>query len=120
MPKENIDELIQQLRDLQLQQDAIINRIAQAKQELEEENDDAQDSWRPTGSYDWAVGDKVKITNKVTVPGFRRPTEANRLAHITKIIKTPFKTQVHFTTISELKCRQIDSNLLWMNRPKRK
>ena len=118
MPTEDIEDLIKQLKELQLQQDVIIGKIPKAKQQSEGQQHAEHQHWRPTSSLDWAVGDKVKITNKVTVPGFRRPTEEDATAHITKIIKTPYKTRVHFTTISGLKRWRIDSNLSWIKRPR--
>ena len=65
---------------------------------------------------EWAVGDKARIKNKVTVPGFHKPTEENRTARVTKIVKTPYETRVHFTTTSGLKRWRIDTNLTWIKR----
>ena len=118
MVNEDIEDLIKQLKELQLQQDVIIARIAKAKeQSTKREPHTKQKPWYPANSTEWAVGDKVKITNKVTVPGFRKPTEEDAVARITKIIATPYETRVHFTTISGLKRWRIDSNLSWIERP---
>ena len=117
MNNENVEDLIKQLKELQLQQDTIIARIAKAKQQSKGQRPTEQEPWQPANSTEWAVGDKVRITNKVTVPGFRKPTEEDGIAHITKIIKTPYETRVHFTTISGLKRWRLDGNLSWIERP---
>ena len=115
---EDIEDLVKQLKELQLQQDRIIARIATAKKQSEGQTRTEQKRWHPRDSSEWRVGDKVKITNKVTVPGFRKPTEEDATAHISKIVKTPYETRVHFTTISGLKRWRIDSNLSWVGRSK--
>ena len=117
MANEDIKDLVKQLKELQLQQDVIIGRIAKAKRQSKDQPRTGQGRCHPTNSSEWAVGDKVQITNKVTVPGFRRPTKEDTTTHITKIIKTPYKTRIHFTTISGLKRWRIDSNLSWIERP---
>jgi len=81
MPRDSVDELIQQLETLRVEEQAILRRLVDARtRETRERNTDADNEARR-----FRIGDRVRITNQIRNPIGRQANERDRTATVTKL-----------------------------------
>jgi putative ribosome biogenesis GTPase RsgA len=77
MPTESVDELIEQLKNLKVQENAVLEKLSRAR-----EQEKAQTRNRTPRNTTYEPGDRVRITNTVKVPFTRSVNERDRTATV--------------------------------------
>jgi hypothetical protein len=77
MSNETVDDLIQQLKNIRLQESEVLDRLYRARQ-LEKEEREANTDGPPTPSSQLKEGDRVTITNGIRTPFGRRANIGDR------------------------------------------
>mgnify|MGYP000373522218 CR=1 FL=1 len=78
MPTESVDQLIEQLKDLKLQESVVLEKLsrARAKEKAQDRND------RAPRSTTYEPGDRVRIINTVKVPFTRSVNARDKTATV--------------------------------------
>ena len=108
MPTEDIEDLIRELRDLQIRQNNIIERIAQARTR---ENTAVEDSAFQASLCGWSVGDKAYIINKVKLVRGKPISRYGTVTRITTENRDPEKTKIHVLTDDGHKTWRLAKNI---------
>ena len=83
-------------------------------------NKEQSSTHAPDNARDWRIGDRVYITNKVTVPSaFRKANEGDRYATIREIKFSAYSDRISITTDNGQKTWRISDNLNWISRKHR-
>ena len=123
MDEKELQELIHSLKDLQIKEQEIKRRQSEIIEQIEQlsiaqDNDKKQPSEDiPASAHDWKIGDRVYITNKVTVPSaFRKANEGDRYATIRELKFNAYSDRISITTDNGQKTWRISDNLSWISR----
>ena len=112
MDKKNLDELIKELEDLQIQQEAVIKKIRQ-RASTEEAPQSADQSTRQAASTSetkssFHAGQRVLIKNRLGhLPFGRKASIKDRVGTVTKITQK----RVHITTVNNTETSRAPHNL---------
>ena len=106
MSNQSVDQLIQKLKKIRIQETQVLNQIEEAR--LRETTDSLhQVPIVHPGHNPFKKGDRVKISNKIRLPGGRTPTNDDRVAVVTDVVKD----KVYFTTFNGTKTWRLYKNL---------
>ena len=125
MADKDLKDLIHSLKQLQIEeqeikkrQSALIEQIEKLSTAKNDETKPPTTSNVPNTSRDWRIGDRVYITNKVTVPSaFRKANEGDRYATIRELKFSAYTDRISITTDNGQKTWRISENLDWISRP---
>ena len=106
MKNQSVDQLIQKLKEIRIQETQVLDQLEEAR--VRETRDNA--SQAPILHVDhnpFEKGDRVKISNKIRLPGGRTPTNGDRIAVVTDVVED----KVYFTTLNGTKTLRLYKNL---------
>jgi hypothetical protein len=107
MPTETVDQLIEQLKGLKVQENAVLEKLSRAR----EHGREAQNRNGTTRNTTFASGDRVRITNAVRVPYTRSVNERDKTATVRYTKPLHGETKVLITTDNGLKTWRLEKNL---------
>ena len=123
MAEKELQELIHSLKELQIKEQEIKKRQSELIKQIEKlsitkgDNNKSPTTSIPKNSRDWRIGDRVYITNKVTVPSaFRKANEGDRYATIRELKFSAYTDRISITTDNGQKTWRISDNLDWISR----
>jgi hypothetical protein len=106
MPTESVDQLIEQLKDLKVQESELFEKLSRARRQERE----AQQKER-TSSAKYAVGDRVRVTNNIKVPLGRSANTRDRTATVLYSKSVRDDTKVFIQTDNGFKTWRLEKNL---------
>jgi transcription antitermination factor NusG len=107
MPTESVDQLIEQLKNLKVQENVVLEKLSRAREQEKE----AQNRNRTPRNTTYKVGDRVRITNGVTVPFARNANERDRTATVRYTKPHNEHTKVYITTDNGFRTWRLEKNL---------
>ena len=106
MPTETVDELIEQLKELKLQENSVLEKLSQARRQEKE----AQER-TPTRSTEYGAGDRVYIENAIKKPLRRNANKNDRKATVLHTKKSNNTLKVFIQTDDGDKTWRLEKNL---------
>jgi hypothetical protein len=107
MPTETVDQLIEQLKELKIQENAVLERLSRAR----EQEKKAQNRTGTPRNTTFVSGDRVRITNAVKVPFTRSVNERDKTATVRYTKPHNAETKVFITTDNGFKTWRLEKNL---------
>ena len=106
MRNQSVDQLIQKLKKIRIQETQVLNQLEEARAR---ETTDSLPRVHTlhTDHNPFEKGDRVKIFNKIRLPGGRTPTNDDRIAIVTNVVED----KVYFTTLNGTKTWRLHKNL---------
>ena len=107
MPTESVDQLIEQLKDLKLQESVVLEKLsrARAKEKAQDRND------RAPRSTTYEPGDRVRIINTVKVPFTRSVNARDKTATVRYTKPHNEQIKVFITTDNGFKTWRLEKNI---------
>jgi hypothetical protein len=107
MPTESVDQLIEQLKDLKLQESVVLEKLsrARAKEKAQDRND------RAPRSTTYEPGDRVRIINTVKVPFTRSVNARDKTATVRYTRPHNAEIKVFITTDNGFKTWRLEKNI---------
>jgi hypothetical protein len=107
MPTESVDQLIEQLKNLKVQENVVLEKLSRAREQERE----AQNRNRTPQNTTYEVGDRVRITNAVSVPSNQSANARDRAATVRYTKTHNGQAKVFITTDNGFKTWRLEKNL---------
>ena len=107
MPTETVDQLIEQLKELKVQENAVLEKLSRAREHERE----AQNRNGTPRNTTFASGDRVRITNAVKVPYTCSVNERDKTATVRYTKPHHEETKDLITTDNGLKTWRLEKHL---------
>lgn len=107
MPTESVDQLIEQLKKLKIQENVVLEKLSRARERERE----AQNRNRTSRNTTYEVGDRVRITNAVSIPSNRSENARDRAATVRYTKTRNGQAKVFITTDNGFKTWRLENNL---------
>ena len=101
MKNQSVDQLIQKLKEIRIQETQVLDQLEEAR--VRETRDNASQ----VDHNPYEKGDRVKISNKIRLPGGRTPTNGDCVAIVTDVVED----KVYFTILNGNKTWRLSKNL---------
>ena len=107
MPTESVDQLIEQLKDLKLQESVVLEKLsrARAKEKAQDRND------RAPRSTTYEPGERLRIINTVKVPSTRSVHARVKTATVRYTMAHNAEIKVFITTDNGFKTWRLEKNI---------
>jgi hypothetical protein len=106
MPAESVDQLIEQLKDLKLQESVVLEKLSRARAK-----EKAQDRDKTPRDTTYEPGDRVRITNAVKVPFTRSVNAQDKTATVRYTKPHNEQIKVFITTDNGFKTWRLEKNI---------
>jgi lysyl-tRNA synthetase class I len=104
MPTETVDELIEQLKNIKIQEDTVLEKLSQARRQEKETQENTQGA-------KYSVGDWVFIKNTVRKPVGRSVNTNDRKATVLYTTSDGNQTKVYIRTDNGTRTWRLEKNL---------
>ena len=106
MPTESVDELIEQLKNLKVQENEVLKKLSRAR-----EQEKAQTRNRTQGNTTYEPADRVRITNAVKTPYTRSVNARDKTATVRYTRTHNEQIKVFITTDNGFRTWRLEKNL---------
>jgi hypothetical protein len=105
MPTETVDELIEQLKNIKIQEDTVLEKLSQARRQERKTQE------KNTQGTKYSVGDRVFIKNTIRKPVGRSVNTNDRKATVLHTTLDGNQTKVYIQTDNGTRTWRLEKNL---------